>query len=112
VRRRIVAAEEGDGRLSWVLHDPGGEEREELSRLAAAATLAGVRRANRRKGKCRQKEKKWGPTCHTLDESRREKKTKTKMGKCLGVGFRGLFLFRNLIFLFLITNYIYSKNLE
>jgi hypothetical protein len=58
VRRRIVAAEEeGDGRPSRVLHDPGGEVREELSRLAAA-TLADVRRANRKKGKCGQEEKK------------------------------------------------------
>jgi hypothetical protein len=94
VRRRIVAAEEGDGRLSWVLHDPGGEEREELSRLAAAATLAGVRRANRRKGKCRQKEKKWGPTCHTLDESRREKKKlKQKWGSALAWVSVGFFYF-------------------
>jgi hypothetical protein len=43
----------------------------------------------------------------------REKKTKTKMGKCLGVGFRGLFfLFRNLIFLFLITDYIYIPKIQ
>jgi hypothetical protein len=53
--------------------------------------------------------KEMGPTCHTLDESRRErKKTKTKMGKCLGVGFRGLFfiskfnfsIFNNRLYIF------------
>jgi hypothetical protein len=54
-----------------------------------------------------------GPTCHTLDESRREKKTNTKKGKCSGKPGRGFpwpFLFQ--FFLFLITDYIYIPKIQ
>jgi hypothetical protein len=92
------------------------KEGEEKATKPTAA--ADVRRANRRKGKCRQEEKKWGPAYHTLDESGREKKTKTKMGKCSrgepGRRFPWVFFLFNfeIHFLFLITDYIYIPKIQ
>jgi hypothetical protein len=55
--------------------------------------------------------KEMGPTCHTLDESRREKKTNTKKGKCSGKPGRG-FRWPFFISIFSIFNnrlYIFQK---
>jgi hypothetical protein len=116
-----------------VLHDPGGEEREKLSRLAAAATLAGLCVQVRILVKERRKQLDQRPQlmCYERTEEKESairkkrngahlpytrweceggKKLKQKRGSArgsLGVGFRGLFLISKFIFLFLITDYIY-----
>jgi hypothetical protein len=124
-----------------VLHDPGGEEREKMSRLAAAATLAGLCMHVRRLGKERRKQpnqrpqlmcderteekesavrkKRNGgpPTIHYMRVGGR-KKLKQKWGSARG-GEPGrrfpwvFFLFNfEIHFLFLITDYIYIPKIQ